>query len=387
MLIPKSGVVPYSKYPLVADPFDGGVDRYVDLVPDDAFDATWVPGDEDDDLSFPSGVQCLLGNDDVAMLVVPDLYEPSPVPPDEDILPPPNLAGPTFERCADPPPQAVQAVDVPPLTGLMLDPAIPSDLERITALQSQLADLAAYARGFVALLDVPPGLHDRDILTWRTQFSTAFAACYHPWLLASRLDLSYASPVEVNPSAVAAGIVAKRELAVGIPFGPANEVAAGIVDVVDRVSPQRHGVLHQSNVNVFLHEQDGVALTAARTLSRDPDYRQLSVRRLVTMIERTLEVRMQWVVFEPNNTALRGLLTQLLRAFLRGLYQANAFTGAGEDQAFFVRCDDSLNTPQMQQSGELICEIGVAPAEPLEFILVQIARDGDGTLRVGDNGV
>ncbi|HZQ81927.1 MAG TPA: phage tail sheath C-terminal domain-containing protein [Gaiellaceae bacterium] len=371
---------------IVTAGFVDGLDRYADLVPGDAFDAAWIPGDENDDLTFPAGVHCLLGNDDVAMLVVPDLYEPSPVPPDEDILSPPNLAGPTFERCADPPAQPNQAVDVPQLVNLMLDPTLPSDLETITALQSQLADLAAYSRGFVVLLDVPPGLHDRDILTWRTRFSTAFAACYHPWLLASRLDTSYASPVEVNPSAVAAGIVAQRELAVGIPFGPANEIAAEIVDVVDRVSPQRHAVLHQSNINVFLHEQDGVTLTAARTLSRDPSWRQLSVRRLVTMIERALERRMQWVVFEPNNFELRGLLTQLLRTFLRGLYQANAFTGANEAEAFFVRCDDSNNTQQTEETGQLICEIGLAPAEPLEFILVEIARAGDGTLRVGDTG-
>jgi uncharacterized protein len=140
-------------------------------------------------------------------------------------------------------------------------------------------------------------------------------------------------------------------------------------------------------VNVFLHDRDGVRLTAARTLSRDPDYRQLSVRRLVTMIELTLERELQWLVFEPNTNQLRGRLRRALIVFLRRLYEANAFVGASESAAFFVRCDDTLNPQPVIDAGQLMCEIGIAPAEPLEFIVLRIARDGDGTLRVGGAGV
>lgn len=360
-------------------------DRYREIVPEDFFQDGFAPGNEADDETFVSGVHCLLGVEDVSLLVAADLYEPSPVIPIEDIRPPENLAGPTFQRCADPPARPPQAVDVPQLDGLLLDPG--ADFAAIVALQLQLAAVAAYSRRFVALLDVPPGLPDRRILDWRAQFGTAFAAAYHPWLKAARLGNPYASPVEVNPSAAAAGIVARRELLFGVPFGPANELAAGFVDVIDRVSPARHAVLHQSAVNVFLHERDGVRLTAARTLSRDPDYRQLSVRRLVTMIELTLERELQWLVFESNTDELRGRLRQTLLVFLRRLYQANAFVGASESQAFFVLCDETLNPQPVVDAGQLICEIGIAPAEPLEFIVLRIARDGDGTLRVGGAGV
>ncbi len=34
----------------------------------------------------------------------------------------------------------------------------------------------------------------------------------------------------------------------------------------------------------------------------------------------------------------------------------------------------------MVDAGRLLREIGVAPAEPLEFIVLHIARDGDGTV-------
>src|SRR5262249_57349703 len=127
-----------------------------------------------------------------------------------------------------------------------------------------------------------------------------------------------------------AGIIAQRENAFGVAFGPANVIAAGAVSVADRVSPARHAELHQSAVNVYLADRDGVRLTAARTLALDQTWRQLNVRRLVTMICRVLDREMQWAVFEPNSSDLRAKIVSLLEAYLRQLYRANAFTGATE---------------------------------------------------------
>jgi phage tail sheath protein FI len=190
--------------------------------------------------------------------------------------------------------------------------------------------------------------------------------------------------VRLNPSAVAAGIVAHRELRLGVPYGPSNEPGARVVGVADEVSQARHDELHWATLNVFVRERDGILLSAARTLSSDPAYRQLSVRRLMTMLARTLDEELQWVVFEPHNESLRADLRHVLRAYLRRLYRANAFAGATEDEAFFVRCDETTNTQSDVDNGRLVAEIGVAPAEPLEFVVVRLTHDGDGTLLVED---
>jgi hypothetical protein len=95
------------------------------------------------------------------------------------------------------------------------------------------------------------------------------------------------------------------------------------------------------------------------------------------MVERALDRQMQWTAFEPNGRRLRGQVNDLLRTFLRGLWRANAFAGATEDEAFFVRCDDALNPPPVTDLGRLIVEVGLAPAEPLEFIVLRLTRDGD----------
>src|SRR5262249_42737851 len=149
--------------------------------------------------------------------------------------------------------------------------------------------------------------------------------------------------IHLPPSAVAAGIIAKQEFTFGVPHGPANVIGAEVVDVDDLVSPTRHDELHPEGINVYLSERDGIRLTAARTLSREVTFRQLSVRRLVTMIRRALEQQMQWTVFEPNGAALRTEVELVLKNYLRQLFALGAFRGATEEEAFYVRCDQTNN--------------------------------------------
>jgi uncharacterized protein len=357
--------------------FTGGVDRYADITPDDFFDPTWTLGNEEPG----DGVHSLTNLSDLSIVVVPDLYSPAPLAKDPDVTDPVSLAGPEFAICADLPIAAEQTKHEYDLAGLRLNPRLPDELKKIIEQQKRLVDnLAEVLRSFIVLLDVPPGLNQNQILAWRSQFDSAFAAAYHPWLKVSRRDDSRDALLRVPPSAVAAGVIARQELAFGVPHGPANVLAAEVITVDDLVSSARHDELHPQGINVYLREQSGIRLTAARTLSRIPSLRQLSVRRLLTMIKRALEQQMQWVVFEPNNAALRSEVRLALESYLRQLFRIGAFRGATEEQAFFVVCDDTNNSRLTTDEGLLIAEIGVAPAEPLEFIVLRLARDGDGTL-------
>ncbi len=363
-----SNLVPY------AISMSGGGDDYAVITPDDFFDPGWLPSDE----CPGSGIQCLAGIAEVAAVCVPDLYAPFPLV-DTSTMPDAGGCGATFERAVPRPPPAPPPAPVPQLVGLALDPV--QDLETIIGHQQAVVDFAE-AIGAIALLDVPPRLDLRRIMRWRGRFGSPYAAAYHPWLVVSRLDDRRDALVRVPPSAIAAGIIAQRELVLGIPHGPANVLASGVVDVVEVVSPAAHDALHPLGINVYLREPDGVRLTAARTLSRDSAYRQLSVRRLVTMLWRTLDQQMQWSVFEPNDAPLRRDLRRMIGAYLGELFRRDAFAGTTEEEAFFVRCDEELNPQRVVDASRLICEIGIAPAEPLEFIVLRVERGGDGTIRV-----
>ena len=361
-------------------PFAGGDDAWGAIVPEDFLDAAWTPADE-----LPGGGVCALAQTASAtQLVVPDLYLPSQWA-GEDVVqdPPAGGAGAEFGPCVDVV-AAPPAADVAPsvLTGLVLDPLTQAGLDAIAALQQRVVDVCEATQSLVALLDVPPDLSQSRIERWRAAFDSAWAAAYHPWLIPTRRhdddeDVATNRPRRLPPSAVAAGIVARRERTYDLPYGPANEVANSVIHVAEAQPPGRADVLQPLSINCFVRRQEGIALVAARTLARDGDWRQLSVRRMVLMIRRALVAQTQWAVFEPNGPALQRDLVHAIQGLLRGLFRAGAFAGATEAESFFVRV---LADAPRQDAGQLVIEIGVAPAEPLEFILVRLARDGDGTL-------
>ena len=358
-----------------AAPFSGGFDRDQALVHEDFFDAGWDPlADEP-----ASGLQAVAGVSAITQIVLPDLYQPQPLPPQDDVSDP-SLAGPEFSTCIALPAAPPTPPNASELPGLALDPLDAGDLAQIVGLLQRVQAFVETTRDHIALLDVPPGRQTRPARAFRSAFNSAWCALYHPWLVVARADDSRDGLVRLPPSAAAAGIVAATELAFGVPHGPANRIVQGAVKTLAGVSPADHDRLHPQGVNVFLLEPLGVRLSAARTLSHDPAWRQLSVRRLLLMLRRTLLEQMQWAVFEPNTPALRRQVVHLVTALLRRLYRLGAFTGATEEEAFFVHCDDSLNPPWRVDNGQLVAHIGVAPSEPLEFIVLQFHRGGDGTL-------
>jgi phage tail sheath protein FI len=121
-------------------------------------------------------------------------------------------------------------------------------------------------------------------------------------------------------------------------------------------------------------------------MSSDPDYRQLSVRRLMTTLEITLDRQSQWIIFEPNTAELRRDLTFSITQLLRGLQRAGAFAGATDADSFFVRCDDDLNPRASQELGRLVAEVGVAPASPLEYLVLRISQDAAGRVQIQPQG-
>jgi len=366
----------------VSAAFAGGRDDWPTIVADDFFDSLWSVADE----HAGAGIAALAHADTVTQLVVPDLYVPAqwagPEIVEERAV---SSAGAEFAACLDVTTTS-SASRVPPsaLSGLILDPRTQAGLAAIIGLQQRVLEFCESTQALIALFDVPPGLSQARIEQWRAQFDSGWAAAYHPWLVPARRTADAADPAQARrdqlpPSAVAAGIIARREFERGIQFGPANEIARQIIHVAEAQPEGRADALHPQGINCFVRGPDGIALVAARTLSRERDWRQLSVRRLILMLRRTLLAEMQWAVFEPNGPALWRDLQHAIESLLRGLFRAGAFVGRSESESFFVRVH--TDTPRLDR-GELLVDIGVAPAEPLEFILVRLRRDGDGTLNL-----
>lgn len=366
--------------PVSATRLQPGADRCVAIDYRSFFDDAEAANDPLDEGEH-RGVDTMGRQSEIGLLCVPDLYWRA----QQVALPPPPPAPAWISYCCPdccaPGPESEQAYAASEAMPPALDARNPADLAEIVKRQQRLVTVADLRRRFVALLDVPAGLSVQGIARWRAGFQSSYAAAYHPWLGVPRQE-NRREAVSVPPSAFAAGITAARERRLGLPWGPANELAVGAVRATDLVSDIVHDQLHLLGINVFRAERDGFRLTAARTLSSDPDYRQLSVRRVMTVIALTLDRQAQRLVFEPNTTALRERLAQVVTQFLRDLHRRNAFAGATEAESFFVRCDEGLNPPASQALGRLIAEVGVAPAAPLEYLVLRISQDADGTLQV-----
>jgi hypothetical protein len=74
-------------------------------------------------------------------------------------------------------------------------------------------------------------------------------------------------------------------------------------------------------------------------------------------------------VFEPNDPTLWSSLTINIWSFLSRVYRSGALFGANAQQAFYVKCDAESNPPEVIEAGQVVCEIGICPVKPAEFVI------------------
>ena len=156
---------------------------------------------------------------------------------------------------------------------------------------------------------------------------------------------------------------------------PANEVVRNITDVEIPFTKGEQDVLNPIGVNLIRDlTPRSIRVWGARTMTSDQEWKYVNVRRLFIFLEHSIDIGTQWVVFEPNSEALWARVTETIVAFLTGVWKQGALMGTKPDEAFFVTCDRSTMTQDDIDNGRLICEIGVAPVNPAEFVIFRIGQ-------------
>ncbi|ARE41830.1 Phage tail sheath protein FI [Rhodovulum sp. P5] len=252
-----------------------------------------------------------------------------------------------------------------------LPPAL--HIDDIYALQMEMAGQGESGLYRVALLDVPQEmLRLDDVQSWRARFDTAHAALYWPWLVLAEPGQEARS---LPPSGAIAGLIARIDLSEGPQRAPANQRLRDVAALTDAADDAVHGLLNTLGVNVIRATPGrGIAPQGARTLSSDPEWRFLNVRRLMLMIAEAIQDGHQWAVFEPNSQVLRDAIRHSVSAFLSALWRRGALAGASPAAAFAVKCDAENNPPAVTEAGQLVAEIAVAPVRPYEFIRLRLGR-------------
>jgi hypothetical protein len=177
------------------------------------------------------------------------------------------------------------------------------------------------------------------------------------------------------PSGAVAGVFARTDARVGVHKAPANEEVAGVLDLHPDVDTAIQDRLNPQGINCLrAFPGRGVRVWGARTISRDPAWRYVNVRRLVITLRRWIALNLSWAGFEPNGPLLWVRIERELRGHLTALWRAGALSGDTADAAFYIKCDSETNPPERRGSGEVVTEIGLAPNPPAEFVVIRVAQ-------------
>lgn len=302
-------------------------------------------------LAYASALAAIGERDEVALICVPDLYNDLKNPDDQkDII-------------------VALVSQAEELKDRLVLVDLPDDVDQPTdALRS--AESAIKWIDTVRDSEVPGGFRA--------------AAVYHPRLWVRDPAGGIANPLKrVPPSGHVAGLVSRLDRERGAHYTPANATLQDAVDVTQRFTVEEQSRFNDEGINLLrCFPSRGLQVWGGRTLSREPSARFVAHRRLIHRLVRAIRRVAAPLVFDTNGpelwlTIVRAITTALLEAYRNG-----ALKGTRPDEAFEVRCDETTTTPEERELGWVVCEIKIAPAAPMEFILLRVALSGEGTLEV-----
>ena len=254
------------------------------------------------------------------------------------------------------------------------------DMEGFKAVQLAMIAHCELMADRVAILDPPPSLNAQQIKDWRVNdagYDSKYATLYWPRLKV--MDPTKGKAIFIPPSGHMAGVWARNDDTRGVHKAPANEVVRGAISLELNITKGEHDQLNPVAVNcVRSFPGQGIRVWGARTLSSDPEWRYLNVRRLFNYVEESILSGTNWVVFEPNDSKLWDSVRRTVTMFLRRVWRDGALFGRTPAEAFFVKCDEENNPPENRDAGILTVEIGIAPVKPAEFVVFRISQFSGG---------
>ena len=248
------------------------------------------------------------------------------------------------------------------------------------AVHAAMINQAERLPGRFAILDVPNHLDDIKILSWAKQFNSPFAAAYFPFIdMLDPLDQTGTETVRMPPSGAICGSISVMDSEKGIFHAPANILLHGAVGLAKRISDPEYEMLYPAGINLLKYfPGKGIKIWGARTLSSDPNWRFINVRRTFSSICHSLKIGTQWAVFETNDKNLWKRIVRQVSGFLLDLWIKGYLAGSTSEQGFYVRCDEELNPPENVDKGIVTFSVGLAMTKPTEFYKIAITAEKDG---------
>lgn len=231
--------------------------------------------------------------------------------------------------------------------------------------------------------DKKPIKKPQHVNEWLSDFNrrSMFAALYYPWVKVAN-PKNDGRPIIVPPCGHMLGVWSRTDETRGVYKAPANETPRGIIGLDYDCNFREQELLNPKGINCIRTFPDrGIKIWGARTLAETEktEWRYINVRRLMSYIEKSIELGTQWVVFEPNDQDLWARVRRTVSNFLERLWREGALFGSTPDEAFYVKCDETINTEETMMLGRLYVEVGIRPVRPAEFVVFRISQWSPGT--------
>ncbi len=190
------------------------------------------------------------------------------------------------------------------------------------------------------------------------------------------------SSTVLPPSGAIAGLYATVDGTRGVWKAPANISLTGVTGLTYNISDLEQGTMNidpmsGKSINAIrAFTGMGILVWGARTLEGNSnDFRYISVRRFLIMVEESVKLAAMQFVFEPNDGNTWVRVRAMIENYLTNLWRQGALAGAKPEASFYVSVglgqtmifDDILN-------GKMIIEIGLAPVRPAEFIILRFTQ-------------
>ena len=225
----------------------------------------------------------------------------------------------------------------------------------------------------IAVIDSGDGQGIGQVRAMRAKLDSKYAALYYPWVTV--LDPITRVRLDLPPSGFVSGVYARNDINRAVWKAPANEVINLAISFEHMINKAQQEVLNPEGINCLrFFEGRGNRIWGARTISSDPEWKYVNLRRYFAYLERSIDRGTQWAVFEPNGEALWANVRRTIEDFMLNEWQMGALLGDKPEKAYFVRCDRSTMTQNDLDNGRLVCLIGLAPLRPAEFVIFRIGQ-------------
>ncbi|MBR3307547.1 MAG: phage tail sheath family protein [Lachnospiraceae bacterium] len=224
-----------------------------------------------------------------------------------------------------------------------------------------------------AVFDMPQELYKTsDLIDYRSMVDSTYAAMYHPWIQV--FDRAANKPAFIPPSGAIMGVYSRTDIARGVHKAPANEIVQ-CTGLSINYTKAEQDILNPEGINLIRAlPGQGIRVWGARTASSNSSFKYVNVRRLFIYVEESIKRNTNWVVFEPNDATLWQRVALTVSSFLDGLWRNGMLAGNSAGESYFVEIGPSTMSRDDIMNGRLICNIGIAPSRPAEFVIFRVTQ-------------